>query len=545
MNATKFDWMGELNKNITHNLATTFGLDFLLFDDKTGGNVDTIHNVRKGIWATNKERKHYQNRESYDSSAYHSHSNYRNKGKQDKIQHQSNSLIDKYRRRTLIQSETRHLDHIISAKQIHDDAGRVLSESDGILLANMDSNLQSTHWVINNAKKDHSVEKFLNEIMPNSIQKRKDKIRQCKLKISKIKGDTPQERHQKRQLQAEIQKNQDYINSLESIDKKSMLQADKEARKPYNQEIALAYYSSSKFLKNTGNHALSQGFAMGRRQAIGIILAEVWFELKELIPRIINQCKNDFRLSIFWKELKTSVVGVFERVKLRFQEIIRAFKDNFINGILSSITTTILNIFLTSTKLMTRLIRESWSNLVQVVKLLFFNPNKLSLGDLFKEVTRLILTGFSVTLGIILNQHLSSMLIMPFGAEISTFISALFTGLLTVGVAYFIDHSSVMQKIWQFLDKFKNKYAHYLEHMREINAELDAYITELARLEFNLNTQELKELSDALYSAKDEYEKNEILKTQTDKRNIKLPYKMGSHASMMNWLRSKAKKLHG
>ena len=44
-----YPWIDELEKTLVQSLATSFGLDFLLFKDKLGGDVDTIHNVRHGI----------------------------------------------------------------------------------------------------------------------------------------------------------------------------------------------------------------------------------------------------------------------------------------------------------------------------------------------------------------------------------------------------------------------------------------------------------------------------------------------------------------
>jgi hypothetical protein len=52
MSVKTFDWSDEINQVVTKSLVTTFGLDFLLFEDKKGGDVDTINNVRQGIWAT-------------------------------------------------------------------------------------------------------------------------------------------------------------------------------------------------------------------------------------------------------------------------------------------------------------------------------------------------------------------------------------------------------------------------------------------------------------------------------------------------------------
>lgn len=67
--------------------------------------------------------------------------------------------------------------------------------------------------------------------------------------------------------------------------------------------------------------------------------------------------------------------------KKRFKEFISKFKDNMLSGIFSSLSTTIINIFATTSKQLGKLLRESWTGIVQVVKLITFNPNKLSWGD--------------------------------------------------------------------------------------------------------------------------------------------------------------------
>ena len=50
--AINYPWAKELEKTVINSLTTTFGLDFLLFKDKVGGDVDTIQNARKNIYAT-------------------------------------------------------------------------------------------------------------------------------------------------------------------------------------------------------------------------------------------------------------------------------------------------------------------------------------------------------------------------------------------------------------------------------------------------------------------------------------------------------------
>ena len=536
-----FDWLSEVNKTVTHSLITTFGLDFLLLEDKKGGDVDTIHNVRNGVWASEKEKNNYDSQDKYSkevSKKYHSDKNYIDRGRKDNKQQDSGGIKDIYTGKNLKSHQKRQLDHVISAHEIHDDAGRVLAGVDGVKIANEDSNFVSTAAYINAKKSDKPVEVFINEL-PSMIDNKKTSIAKDKRKLDSMPNNIPEQRDNKRKLEDKIRKEQAHVSELESIDKQAMLKADKKARQDYDKEIGLAYYSSSKFLKGSATAAASKGALMGARQAVGLVLAEIWFELKEAIPSIYKKNKDSFDFGDFWDDVKNTLSGILERVKLRFKDVMKTFKDSFIGGVLASISTTLLNIVFTSGKLVGKLIRESWNNLVQAMKLVFFNPQKLEFGDLMREVTRIILASVSTIIGVAINQKLATILTIPFGTEIAAFLSALFIGLFTVGTGYYLDHSPLMNKLWKFLNSLKGKYAATLDFMKEANAEIDQYATELARIEFNLNTNELQMLCDNLAVASSEFEKSIVLKNEIKRRNIELPYEMGNSESTKSWLKAK------
>lgn len=542
----QFDWLGELEKTTFKSLVTTFGLDFLLVQDKQGGDVDTIHNVRNGVWATDKEKQAYDNRGTYNSDDYHKvseenkdNTNYHTRGKSDKKLQEAGQLIDNYTGKIIPNKKyVRHLDHIVSASEIHNDAGRILAELNGVQLASVDSNLQSTYWVINNAKKAYTAEQFVHEILPKHIKNRTQEMRKRQEKLAKMPSNTPQERHEKEQLITKIEADKDYIQALESVDKEKVLEKDKKARQEYNQKINEAYYKSSKFLTATGKQSAIMGVKMGFRQALGLVLAEIWFELKVALPTILKKCQQNFDFKTFIDDIGNTLKNIFQRIELRFKELLASFKDGFLGGVLASISTTIINIFFTTSKLIGKLIRESWQNLVQVAKLMFFNPDNLSNGQLFKEITRIILASIATIVGVVVNQHLATLFTFPLGSELATFLSALLTGVLMIGCAYFIDYSPIMQKVWGFLDKLKNEYDSVLEHLQQANAKLDAYLLELTKLEFNLSPQELQSFSDSLAICADEYQKSVVIQKEIQKRNITLPFEMGNDNSTMQWLNS-------
>jgi len=207
-------------------------------------------------------------------------------------------------------------------------------------------------------------------------------------------------------------------------------------------------------------------------------------------------------------------------------------------GILSSVTTTLFNIIFTTQKMMVRLIREMWNNLTQAFKIMLFNPENLARGDLAKAVSKLLAAGVAVAAGVVINESLAKIMLFPFGPELAAFCGALATGLLAVVMNYFLEYSPLMQKLWAFLDKFKDKYQHAVDYFHQVNAELDRFILELTSLEFAMNTSELASFSLQLGALNCEVERGLLLRDEVERRNISLPFKAGDTDSVRSWLDS-------
>lgn len=545
MPAKSFDWSKEINEVITNSLITTFGLDFLLLEDKKGGDVNTINNVRKGIWATEKEEEKYKTREEYNSNAYHQHTNYKLKNKQDAEKHSRAELEDAYRNEKFkSHRNNRHinLDHVVSAYEIHNDAGRVLAEQDGINLANNSSNLCSTGETINKVKKAHSVDHFLNDTLQKSISSREYKLANLKQQLNNMSRNTKEQQHKYRELENKLEIEQNKLEELKQIDRKKIKEADKNARSEYNKKIS-SYYTSSKFLKESLSSAGTKGFQMGLRESLGIIFAEIWFELKISIPNLYKKYKNvEFNILGFLQDLKNTILEIIKRVKLRFNDIIKSFKNGAISGLFSSLTTTITNIFLTTAKFWGKIIRESWLNLIKVIKIIFFNPENLSTGEIAKATFKIISVSIGTLVGVIINESLITIKTLPFGDEIVTFLSALSSGIIILGMNYFIENSKVMQDLWVYLDRIKTKYEKTVDHFKDINKELDKYVLELTRLEFGIDVNNISKFSQELTWANNEIERSIVIKKEIEQQDISLPFTIGDKESTRDWLLGLTKK---
>lgn len=545
----EFDFMKELNNEMLRNLTTSFGLDFLMMKDRRGGNVDTTHKLRQyqkegkhsDIYIDAKNDLSYQNRESYDSHAYHANSNYINKGREDKKLQQANLLNDAYLSGKL--RGDRQLDHTISAKEIHDDRARHLSGLDGVELANSDSNLNSTNWYVNNLKRAHSVDVFINEIVPNKQKDLRANILKKEKEYSQIAKNSAENRFKAKELYEKIQSDKEKLSTLDELmqNPEKIKKADKIARESLNKEIDKIYYRSDKFLNAAVNDMANTGVKMGMRQALGLVLAELWFEMRDFLSILFKRMKeSSFKLEEIWSDIKTAFTNIVNRLKERFKDLLKTFQDGLIGGIFASITSILINTFTVTSRGAGKIIREFWQILVRVAKLIFFNPDKLSVSDLFRSALKLIALGTSTIIGVMLDSYLSTFLSFPFGSELSLFVSAFCSGILTVSLCYFIDCNSIMIKIWDFFDKFtmKSEAQLTLEYYQRVNAQLDEYLLTLAQVEFNINVKELEEFNDALEATNCEFERTHILSLEIKRRNIELPFEVGNTKSTRDWLKS-------
>jgi hypothetical protein len=534
--AKSYPWAEELENTVVNSLATSFGLDFLLFKDKLGGEVNTVNNARQGIWATEAEKQRYEQREKYDADPYHQHENYIATGQWDKQAHQAGSLHDPYRNTKMSVDEKRNLDHVISAKEIHDDAGRVLSGLDGVELANQDSNLQSTHETVNKSKKQASISSYLDRL-PTLLEDHKKTLENDRLRLASMPRDTPEQQHKVRVLEDGIRKTEDKLTELMAIDPEQMRKRDEAARAGYEQQINHTYYTSSSFLKQTATASGLAGLNMGTRQMLGLVMAEVWFELRAQLPALFEKLKDKFDLEAFLDSVNKSLKGIWVRVQARFHDFLIAFKDGAFAGILASVTTTIFNIFAATQKMAVKIIREIWGQLVKAIKLIIFNPEQLGFVDLCKAVISLSSVGAATVVGSLAYSHLMPLCGFPFGGELAAFVSALVTGVVTLGLNYFMLHSGMALKVWAFIESIM-PHAGMIKNFQAINTELDRYLTELGQLEFNLDVEDLALFAQELMACNDEMQRNMYLKVELAKRDIELPFEMGNGASTRSWLGS-------
>lgn len=387
---------------IVDSIITSFGLDFLFMNDQYGGDVDTIHNVRNpDVGFKNPDNlRDYQNRGEYNSTLYHKHPNYiqTNRGiKQDKL---NDSCIDAYTRRKLGRHDRTNLDHMISAKEINEDKGRVLAGAKGPDLANSVFNLYVTNEHTNKSKNRWSMTEYLNK----------------------------------------------HGNEYTADERSRMLYLDKKARQAYNTTLAVKYYTSPKFISDTTKAAGNVGFRMGCKQVIGLVFMEIWLAVKEEFQKL----RTGFEPKILLETLGKGIHNGFYRAKTKWRTLYEKFVRTSVAGAMSSLTTTICNIFFTTARNSVRIIRQIWSSLVETANILFFNPQDLALGDQLHAVAKILSVGASVVVGSLVCSAISktpAALVPVVGSIIPDFCGAFVTGIMSCTLLYVLDRSNAIQRL--------------------------------------------------------------------------------------------------
>ncbi len=501
----------EYESVILTSLVTSFGLDFIV-RDQHGGDVDTIHNVRQigkdpNMSYKNKQNEsEYANRGKYDSGDYHQDARYIAINRKMSEKKKNGELTDSYTGKKTDRNAEVDLDHVVAAKEIHDDPGRVLAGLNGKDLANSKDNLKPTNRSINRSMQDKDIEAYLADWEAKKSE-RESRIATLKAKSSL----TDKERKELNKLE-----------KINEIDPDKMRSENEKARKAYDAKIKKAYYTSGKFYKDTAVAAGKRGTEMGMRQAIGFVFVEIYMSAEhELKSMPANSSLEDML-----KAVSKGVKNGAENAKVKYKEILSKFGEGFISGSLASITTTICNIFFTTAKNLVKCIRQIYASVVQAGKVLLFNPDNLMLGDRIKTSTVIIATGASVLLGTTVGELIGKTpigVIPVVGQVVQTFVSTLVSGLLSCTLLVFLDRSKFMNALIDKLNAIPSEVNNYKEVADALES-LAAKLENLDIAKFRTDTEKYQSISDKIARADSEDEINDLLLASYKEFDIKIPW---------------------
>lgn len=420
----------KIKKDIVSSIAGPFGIGKLLSAyDKVGGNVDTIHNVRSGVYATKKEEAAYENRPVYDSHSVHSDPKYIAVNREHATQQKTTGINDSYSDSVISARDNRNLDHVISAKEIHDDPGRVLAGIKTEDLANISENLASTTESINKSKGAKSSEEFA-AYLETTATDRKEKI-----KILKEKADLTIKEEQ------ELKK----LIELDGVNIKKLKEEDEKAREASNNEVN-TYYVSSKFITNAVVTGVAEGAKMGFQQSFGILLVEFFSASFAEIKDIFN---GGFIGEQLYSNIKSRLKRVSLRILDRWKDLFDSCYTGFISGFFSNLVTTIINAFITTSKRLVRMIREGFFSLLKALKYIVLPPQNMTYREALHEAVKLIAAGGVVIVGVVLEEAIEKIIMsVPFLVPFSPMITAAVVGALTAIamalITYLIDKMDLL-----------------------------------------------------------------------------------------------------
>ena len=496
----------EYKRVFLNSLISSFALDKLLFNDKLGGNIQTLHNANKKIYANKifEERsERTYNRDDYAPNTL------MNSIRKEEFK-KSGDLISGYTNKVIPKDGRSHLEHIVSVKECYDNFEfRLFSSKED--MKNIITSKENTTFIegsLNVSKRDSSLNKWGNK------QNKKDKSKT----------------------------NAQYYD----VDLKKASMLDKNSRIFINQQVAknkFKYYS-----KSITSESLKSGGKMAIRQAIGIIFTEVTFVVMEELPMLFHKSKNNFNIKSIFKEIISLIKKAFSNVKNKMKDIIDAINDGFQSGVISTIITTILNTFTTTASSIIKTIRSATSSLCEACKILIFNKDKLNKKDKLKAVLKVLSTGIGVIIGTTVSEIVKTKLTplklsFPILSDvinevIPMFIGSFITGLLSVTAIYWIDTKNIFEKIFNFEQKLlRSSIDITLEKFNDIDMALNKYMKYLFTIDLDAMEKEIIDLS----NLNDNLENNtsDELFNYCNNKNINLGYENNSIDSFKSMLLSK------
>lgn len=381
-------------KSVLQSVVTPFGLGEIIAGfDKAGGNITTIHNAEKGVFASQKDAEHYN--VAFDRK------NYEDGGlglKRKPLFQENEKIFDAYTGKEIPKDGRTHLDHVISAKEIHDDNLLRLSTDTETRdkIATRKENIVPTDSSLNQSKNAHDLKVWMNT-------KRKD-------------GKT----------------NAEFFE----IDPKKADDVYSTAKLNYQIEKTLAV--GKHFGSEIAVTGTIEAGKMGLQQSIGLLLTEFFAAtFDEISDAYKNGFKDSLKSQSFFEGLKLRLSRISQRVAARWKDALSAFKEGAISGFLSNLVTMLINTLATTGKRIVRVIREGFLSIMKALKMAMFPPQGMTLAEASDAALKLLATGVTVSLGILAEETVEKTMLafftthLPPLAPFATTVSAIFVGAMT------------------------------------------------------------------------------------------------------------------
>ena len=399
----------DCRKEVINSIVTPFGLGKIVAAyDKVGGNVTTIHNANQKIYA--KKEDEY-NRNDYTNTKNSNGQQFAGNGKNSigsnftKSKMDNNGkVIDAYTGKTQ-RADTTSPDHIESLSQYHKDGGFMQTSKQKADFGTDENNLALTDRSINQSMRDYDKKEWQEKETQKGL-KNKDKF---------------------------------------GIDEEKLNNELKKAKEVKENHLPTNLEKGEYYLKNSASTGLNEGSKMGMQQAIGLVMTEFFTALfDEILDIYKNGFSNGFENDRFFSVLKERLKNIALRIQSKWKDVAIAFKDGFLSGFISNLVTTAINMFVTTGKRVVRIIREGIYSLFKAVKMLIFPPENMTYEEAMHEAKKVIASGLIITLGVIAEQYIDSLIkgsviLEPLSDILTTIFVGAITGLAVTMTVYYID----------------------------------------------------------------------------------------------------------
>ncbi|MGY4516285.1 hypothetical protein [Lysobacter sp. HA18] len=385
--------MHESKMVLLRTVAVPFGLGHLVSAyDRVGGDVNTIHNARNGVYATAEKQQEYENRGAFKpvGAACRKTEEYEASRNAAKAAQKSGTLVDAYTGRLIAPDDmVPDIDHTVSAHELFHDAARVLAGIKTQTLANIPGNLNPTHMSINRSKKAKSTKAYLAEL---EVEKEHSISRVAALegKSELLHGEQMELRARKAKL---------------TVDPDMMSEREAVARSATEGKTHLEWYGGKTFAYEVLTASVSSAAKTGVMAAFGEFLVEF---LAACYDEASDWYLNGDAGKPIFEDLECRLARVADRVMARKQAAWDALRAGSLAGFVASLISVIINVFRTTQKRVQKMLREGAEAVVRTVTLLVRGADGMSTREAVYAATHLVTASGIVMGGIALEEILEN-----------------------------------------------------------------------------------------------------------------------------------------
>ena len=351
-------------------------------------------------------------------------SKYKEANKKMKIKQQNGELTDSYTGKKMKKNDKANLDHVVSRKELYENARRKQANLSTEELANKDENLQPTNESLNKSKKEKSVDKYVAQ-----REERERKLREQNEKANKKIDESNMSPAEKKAAKAKNNKRlQDKLNA----DDERMKAADKKARNAINKDIAIGV------TKQVGKKAATDALKQMSIEALFTLLKEI---MNGMVRFFKSQAKS---FKLFLAEMKKAIHNFFSKIT----SFLKTGATSFVGTIVSEIFGPIVSMF----KKLSSIIKQGVSTIWDAIKYLKDEKHKsepfsIKIAQVGKIIVGGLVAGGAILLG---NTFETALLTVPgmqiqlpllgsLASIIGLFLASLVSGIIGAIVLNFID----------------------------------------------------------------------------------------------------------